>query len=195
MEKVFPPCAPDAFLPYTEEILNYQAPGAPRIHSVPLPLLASAVTSPHNREASDIYPLEIRSSLPFAKKIELQTIVLTPPVHIHTPHAHIGTIFGNTPGERLYALDIFSQLQAMISQKLDYHMTYSQLPSTMKIEVEAAFMRRRGQSLDAVTSWREFLSGRPSPAGPISYDLLLGHHAIWGFESYCIGGYSVVHLA
>lgn len=145
--------------------------------------------------ADDFYPLEIRPSLPLSKQLGLQTIVLTPPIHIHTPQAHIGTVFGNAPGEILYALDVFSHFQAMVSQKLDYHMTYSRLPSIMKTEVEAAFMRRRGQSLDAVTSWEEFLSGRPSPGGPLSYDLFLGNNAIWGFENYYIGGYSVVHLA
>lgn len=139
----------------------------------------------------------ISSELSTVQLSELQNIILISPIHIHAPLVHIGTILGRMPGEGLQALEIFSHFQTTTSQKLDYHLTYSQLPALMKTEVERTFIRRRGRGSDATISWQEFISGRSRSTcgGPLSYDLLLGNTSIWGFEPDSIGGYSVVHLA
>lgn len=65
----------------------------------------------------------------------------------------------------------------------------------MKAEIEAAFMRRNGQSSSSATVWDAFAFGQPTIGGPIAQDLLLGDVSIWGVEERSVGGYSVLHLA
>lgn len=150
---------------------------------------------PTTYDADTFYPIGILSNLPPAKKIKLGALILTSPIHIHTPQAHIGTIHSLDPGENINALDLFHSLQVLMRSPLDVHVTYSQLPEQMKAEVKAAFMRRNGQSLSSAMVWEAFILGQPTRGGPTWQELLLGNNNIWGVEEQSVLGYSVLHLA
>lgn len=129
------------------------------------------------------------------QKVELETIILTCPIHIHTPQAHIGTVHGLSPGQSISALDLFRFLRTIAAGQLAAHAMYSQLPQQVKARIKAAFIRRNGLSSSTLMLWEAFRSGQPTRGGPTGEDLLLGNVNIWGLEERSIGGFSVVHLA
>lgn len=126
-----------------------------------------------------LYPVNILSDLPIGEGMELDSRILTYPIHIHTPHTHIDTIHGSTPNQRISALDLLHFLQTIARRPLDfytiYSQIYSQLSQRMKVETKAAFMRRNGQSSSSTIVWEAYTSGWPTRGGPIGENLLLGN--------------------
>ncbi|KAF9443728.1 hypothetical protein P691DRAFT_808438 [Macrolepiota fuliginosa MF-IS2] len=167
-------------------------PDAPRFLTVPLsPSPNPNVSVP----LGETYPLLLFSDLTTAQRNMLETIELTPPIHVHTPASHIGTIMSS---ETVNALGAFEHLQEEAIRPLDYYPTYSWLSQDMKGRVGTAFIDRCGGSSNVVVTaaWRRFASGKPvhSLYFPNGHDLLLGNGEVWGFEGCSLGGYSVVHL-
>lgn len=80
-------------------------------------------------------------------EIDLETMVLTCPVHIHTPRAYIDTIHGSHPSQSVNGLDLFRSLAALTRRPLDFHAIYSQLSQQVKAEIEVAFIHRIGRSI------------------------------------------------
>lgn len=81
---------------------------APYMHTVPHPPLISTHAQPAADNTPAFYPIGILSSLSRAREIELERMILTCPVHIHTPGAHIGTIHGTHPGQDINAWIYFT---------------------------------------------------------------------------------------
>lgn len=165
------------------------------MHTIPLPSLTPVLAQQTAHDATSLYPINILSRLHQVLENELERMVLTCPVHVHTPQAHIGTIHGSYPGQDFNARDLFRYLQTLAQRPLDFHTTYSRLSQQMKVEVEAAFMLRNGQSMSTVNTWELFTSGQPALGGPTGEDLLLGNLDIWGMQDQSLSGYSIVHLA
>lgn len=165
------------------------------MRTLPFPSSTSIPIQPTPCDLDDLYPINILSSPPRSKEIELETMVLTYPIHIHTPQSHIGTIHSSSSSQKIDAVDLFRFLQTFARGPLDAHANYSELPQQMKAEVEVAFMRRNGQSSSTVSIWETFALGQPTHNGPTGEDLLLGNADIWGMEGRSIFGYSIIHLA
>lgn len=166
------------------------------MHTLPLPSLASIPTQLTGHNGDTFYPINILTNPPPTKKIKLETMVLTCPIHVHTPQAHIGTIHGPTSSQGKSALDLFYFLQNLAGEPLDCYTTNHQLTQQMRAEIGKAFMRRNERSSSSVMAWEAFTSGQSTPVGgPIGEDLLLGNVNLWGVEERSVGGYSVLHLA
>lgn len=86
---------------------------APYMHTVSLPPPGSIVVQKSIPNSNILYPIGIISSLPLNTEIELETMILTCPIHIHTPQGHIGTIHSHPPGETMSALYLFCSLRTM----------------------------------------------------------------------------------
>lgn len=105
----------------------------------------------------------------------LRSIVFTMPVHVHTPVAHIGTIYSDLPEENVNAAELIRCLQVI----------YNQLSQKKNVQAESS-------------SRAEAHSSRGSSAtegGPVGNDPLLGNDEVWGLEPASFEGYSVIHLA
>ncbi|KAF9449789.1 hypothetical protein P691DRAFT_532767 [Macrolepiota fuliginosa MF-IS2] len=126
----------------------------------------------------------------------LQSIQLISPVHVHTPTAHIGALYGSFAGQHVTALDASLFLQSIAVGPLDLHTVFSGLPLDTKARVRAAFYQRSAVSPSICdVAWERFISGKYAVGGPLGIDLLFGSSKVWGFEYFSLGGYSVVHLA
>lgn len=165
------------------------------MRAAPLPSLSLDPVQPAAYDTISLYPIDVLSSLPSPREVELGKMVITYPVHIHTPQAHIGTVHGSHPGQDTNALDLFNYLQSLARRPLDFNATYSQLSLQMKAEVKAAFMHRNRRSSLSLKVWEHFSSGQPTRVGPTGEDLLLGNINIWGVEERSLCGCSVIHLA
>ncbi|KAF5363972.1 hypothetical protein D9756_000029 [Leucocoprinus leucothites] len=168
-------------------------PGAPVAGTVPLNDTENA-QNPCTARTDDFYPIGL-STISVARQLELDTIVLTTPVHVHTPTAHIGLIHGVFVGQPMSALDTALTLQAIWRQPISI-VVYVQLSPHVRDLVRRAFLdRNRDANFGAGTAWENYVSGQSLSNGPIGRDLLLGCTEIWGIEHVSLGGYSVVHLA
>ncbi|KAF9449795.1 hypothetical protein P691DRAFT_790466 [Macrolepiota fuliginosa MF-IS2] len=181
--------------------LTSKAPLAPRARPIPLPALDApkvAIRETSNTDGQEIYPINTHSTLTPNQQLDLWEIELTAPIHVHTPEAHIGTITAAFPSQSLTALDAFLVLQSITLNPLDFHMTFSYLSSDMKERVKTAFYQRNFVTMKTRrTAWERFASGSGcvSDEGPLGIDLLLGNAEVWGFETWSLAGYGVVHLA
>lgn len=167
----------------------------PYVHTVPLPSSTPTLVPSIAHNDNALYPIHLLSNPPLAKENQLETIFLNYPIHIHTPHAHIGTIHGLNPGQSINGLDLFRSLQILAERPLDARTTYSRLSQQMKVEVQSAFMHRSGRSSSSTLVWQAFTSGQLMPGGPRGEDLLLGYVDIWGVEGRSVHDCSVIHLA
>lgn len=176
--------------------MQVSIPAAPSIVSLPLPSSTSTQTTLST--GPGFYPISILSNLPISKKSRLRDTVLTSPIHVHTPHSHIGTIYASFPGQRVNSLDIFFFLKSLVQNQLSFHGTYVHLSQQMKDEIKAAFYRRHGGLLSSAQInifWDEFTSGGLALNSPTGEDVFVGCTYIWGLEQKSIHEYSVVHLA
>ncbi|KAF9443733.1 hypothetical protein P691DRAFT_678920, partial [Macrolepiota fuliginosa MF-IS2] len=175
-------------------------PHSPHIDSIPLPSPITVINMSTYQPATDFYPFSIFTSLTSMQQTVLQSIQLRSPVHVHTPMAHIGTLHGSftstsTPGRYITALNAFLFLQSLAASPLDSPTVFSRLSSDMKVRVRAAFYRRNTISPSFCTlAWERFISGQHVAGGPLGIDVLLGSSKVWGFESFSLTGYSVIHL-
>lgn len=177
-------------------LLQLSTPPAPQTYTKPLPPEDSTTSMTTVYLEDYLFPISILSHLSPEQRKKLRAIPLTSPIHIHAPIAHIGTFYGDFSGQKINALDLFICLQSISEKPVSFLSTYSGLSQVMKSEVEMAFIRRNGESSNAVTSWERFVSGQDPDHGPVGYDLLLGNGVIWGIEVFSHGGsYSVVHVA
>ncbi|KXN89797.1 hypothetical protein AN958_05209 [Leucoagaricus sp. SymC.cos] len=140
-----------------------------------------------------MFPISL-DSITIGQWIELENIVLTTPIHIHTPIAHVGLMYGTFPGQTLTALNAVAFLRQFWCASVDRNM-YAQLSPEIKARAKAAFMQRHRAALDVVVAWEIFMAGRNVGNGPVGRDLLLGATEVWGVESASLGGFSVIHLA
>ncbi|KAF5363811.1 hypothetical protein D9756_000040 [Leucocoprinus leucothites] len=168
-------------------------PGAPTHGTVPLNDTENAHIL-YNALTDDLYPIGL-STISVARQLELDTIVLATPVHVHTPTTHIGLIHGVVVGQPMSALDTVLTLQALLHQPI-HTAVYGQLTPRLRELVRRAFLERNldARSSAAIT-WDSYVSGRSPSNGLTGCDLLLGCTEIWGIERVSLGGYSVVHLA
>ncbi|KXN81375.1 hypothetical protein AN958_05128 [Leucoagaricus sp. SymC.cos] len=63
--------------------------------------------------------------------IELENISLTSPIHIHTPIAHVGLIYGMFPGQNLTTLNAVMFLKQFWAVSIDRNM-FAQLSPEVK---------------------------------------------------------------
>ncbi|KAF5363978.1 hypothetical protein D9756_000023 [Leucocoprinus leucothites] len=171
-----------------------QAPDAPRLNTIPLSDWPTPLAQANNINATDFYPVRLET-LTVAQEIELSTITLVSPVHVHTPFEHIGIIRGNHDGEKITADDLVLFLHWFSQQPIN-RAVYAQLSTEMQVQVENAFMQRNGYTRAAVLGWIDFLQGRSAERGGlIGSDLLLGCTEVWGLEDTSLqSGVSVIHV-
>lgn len=165
---------------------------APKIQTVPLPLVTTpTATSPPSVEVDGVFPLNILEGHPTSQSTALHSIVLTTPVHVHTPVAHIGTVVhdGHVLGQRISALELTEFLQAFVWQPIDLPMNSSATTSERSNRLVELAPSRPFEKQD-LHSLASHLRG-----GVVGYDLLLGNFEIWGFESLSVEGNSVIHLS
>ncbi|EKM82237.1 hypothetical protein AGABI1DRAFT_126568 [Agaricus bisporus var. burnettii JB137-S8] len=171
-------------------------PAAPLMVSLPLP--SSPLSDTTQSTDLEFYPIRILSPLPLSQMLGLRETTLISPIHVHTPHFHIGTIHASTPGQEVNSLDLVLFLRNLAQNPLGFHRSYIHLSQQMKYEVKAAFFHRRGHSplstLPAML-WEQFVSGVPTPDGPTGEDLLLGNTSLWGLEGRSVHECSIIHLA
>lgn len=170
-------------------------PRAPGIRTQPLPLATPAgTTSPAHLEGG-LFPLNILDGIPTAQTTALRSITLTTPVHLHAPDAHIAVVHSNSPGQRTSGLEMVYFLQSLVWQPVNLQTTFDRLSRAMRAQVEMAFMRRVGHSLNAgVEYWDQSTPGQRAYSSVVGYDVLLGNDEIWGFERVSLEGCSVIHL-
>ncbi|KXN88014.1 hypothetical protein AN958_07397 [Leucoagaricus sp. SymC.cos] len=170
-------------------------PHAPRVHAAPLPGrdTITMMQSP-SPSSTGTYPINLEN-VTIGQQIELEEITLTAPVHIHTPTAHVGLIYGSLPGQTMTSLDVVMFLRQLSQATIDRNV-YAQLSPEVKVRVKAAFIQRRGSTaLNTTVIWDDFMGGRNVSNGPIGRDLLSGATEVWGVENVSFGGFSVIHLA
>ncbi|KXN89792.1 hypothetical protein AN958_05205, partial [Leucoagaricus sp. SymC.cos] len=166
-------------------------PGAPRMYTVPLDTESTSTEHFFSQMSwTGIYPLKL-DNLIASQRIELREMILTTPIHVHTPTAHVGMVYGTFPGEAVTALDAVMVLQ-QLSQRALSRNVFVPLPASVVINVKAAFVHRVG--LNAAAIWDDFMAGRSFSNGPVGRDLLLGATEVWGAENVSFGEYSVIHL-
>ncbi|KXN81372.1 hypothetical protein AN958_05125 [Leucoagaricus sp. SymC.cos] len=167
-------------------------PDGPRIYTVPLDTAPTLTGQFHTQMLSTgIYPIELDNVI-VSQRIELKEMILTTPIHVHTPTFHVGMIYGTSRGENVTALDAVMFLQQFSQTALDRN-TFAQLLAGTVVDMKRAFMKRIG--LNAAAIWDEYVAGSNVGNGPIGRDLLLGCTEVWGVECISFSLYSVVHLA
>ncbi|KXN84938.1 hypothetical protein AN958_11880 [Leucoagaricus sp. SymC.cos] len=165
-------------------------PDAPSTYTIPLP---GALDTAGSQISSGMFPVKLNNVM-IGQQIELDNIILTTPIHVHTPAAHVGQIYDIFPGQTVTALEAAMLLQQLSQTAIDRN-GYAQLLPEMKARVKAAFIQRNGASLNAAVVWDDFVAGKNNVTGPVGRDLLLGVTEVWGIESASLGGFSVLHLA
>ncbi|KAF9449801.1 hypothetical protein P691DRAFT_758759 [Macrolepiota fuliginosa MF-IS2] len=176
-----------------EPFTQASPPHAPRIRPIPLPPLDD-IPAPTYQPRHGIYQFDILEGLTVERRALLQSILFTPPVHVHIPTAHIGTLHGSfttsIPGQHVTALDIFLLLQSFATRPLDLYGMFYSLSPEMKKWVKAAYYRRMAVSQGVSNiGWGRFTSGE---YGPLGVDLLLGNTRMWNLEARLFRRYSVV---
>ncbi|KAJ3571102.1 hypothetical protein NP233_g3971 [Leucocoprinus birnbaumii] len=79
-------------LPGNNEVESF-TPQTPGLCLIPLPQeFASSFSYPQN-DAEAIYPINVTEPLSLPRQMQLSDILLRLPIHIHTPEAHIGTMY------------------------------------------------------------------------------------------------------
>ncbi len=143
-----------------------------------------------------LFPISIYQEPPTTLHATLRSIILTTPIHVHTPVAHIGVVHGGATGECTNALELMQFVQSLVSQPVNLPINYDILPQDMRVQVDVAFAQRIGCSQCSSDSQNQHLSSALWPGDNIiGSDLLLGNDEVWGFERVSFEGYSVLHLA
>ncbi|KXN88015.1 hypothetical protein AN958_07398 [Leucoagaricus sp. SymC.cos] len=168
-------------------------PDAPRSYAVPLPGTPVGTAPTSHQGLHGMFPISL-DSIAIGQQIELENIILTTPVHVHTPIAHVGLINGTFPGQTLTALNAVMFLKQFSGASIDRNM-YAQLSPEVKARAKATFMQRNSAALDVAVAWSDFMAGRNVGNGPVGRDLLLGAPEVWGVESVSLGRFSAIHLA
>jgi hypothetical protein len=157
---------------------------------IPLPSSSASPPLSVTPPAEDLYPITLHlAHLSSTQQSKLETILLTTPIHLRTPAAHIGTLYTNTPRRTISALDAFITLRRLSLS----HSTPPRLSSTIETTVEISCTRlcRESPAGDAqISLFGGWLYRDISGYGPLPED-----SNIWGFEVSDFGGNSVIHLA
>lgn len=130
-----------------------------------------------------MFPLNILRDLSFSQQTTLRSISFTTPVHVHTPVAHIGIIYGDLPGEKVNGMELIRCLReshSLVSQQTGMQ---SEMPFTQPVALLLCTIKCHSPSTPDQQS------------GDGSVNPLLENVKIWGLEPISFGGYSVVHLA
>lgn len=127
-----------------------------------------------------LFPLNFLQDLSLTQQRTLRAIVVTTPVHVHVPSTHIGMVYGDTPGQRVNALELILCLRA----------TYGRLVNTQT----GLTPRRHTVHSPRVPSYQSQFVPRLGDY-PDGYGSLLTNNEIWGLEPISFEGYSVIHLA
>ncbi|KXN88019.1 hypothetical protein AN958_07402 [Leucoagaricus sp. SymC.cos] len=143
-------------------------PDTPRNYTVPLPTTPIRTSQSITQIFHGMFPISL-DNITISQQIELENVILTTPIHVHTHITHVGLIYGTFPGQALTALDT--------------------------VMFKATFMQRNSAALDVVVTWDDFMAGRNVGNRPVGHDLLLGATEVWGVESVSFGGFSAIHLA
>ncbi|KAF7764075.1 hypothetical protein Agabi119p4_8612 [Agaricus bisporus var. burnettii] len=172
---------------------NIPIPNAPRMKTISLPSSPASPSLLWFPETDELYPLILHSAcLSSTHRSKLETIILTAPIHLRTPSAHIGTLYSDVPGQTLSALDAVAILKTLASSDT----TPSRLPRTLPTTVEISHTQRTRRCRESPVNDAQipltggWLYRYIFGCGPLSED-----SSIWGFEVCDLGGNSVIHVA
>lgn len=159
-------------------------PPTPPQHTVTLPTSESHTDIPH-RETEHLYPLDLCTPIPLARQLELWSIDLLLPAHVHTPSGHIGVIQSAIPNIRISAFEIFVYLSSLATEHQG-----SDAVELMGTQSESACDCQfpAQPSLTSTAQQSETRDVRDS-------NIVFGHNEVWGFDVRSEYECSIIHVA
>jgi len=182
-------------------------PETPVTHTIPLPTSPLSTTLPlHSTNqpghTDALYPINVLVDIPTEQELELRNILLTYPIHVHAPQAHIGTIYAASTNHYINSFDLllFLRIFAGAQPNFVHTPTYPcQLTPQTEVEPASTTFRHSMHQLPLYSSAMRLTEGHLSMGyrygDLMDMGLLLGNVNVWGLEGKSVYGYSVVHIA
>ncbi|KAF9449633.1 hypothetical protein P691DRAFT_758919 [Macrolepiota fuliginosa MF-IS2] len=164
-------------------------PFAPSKHPVPLPPQTEGREKDLCRQNEEnLYPLNLRTIVPLSRQLELWSISIVFPVHIHTPFSHIGIIRSSIPITEISAFELFVYLRSLVAE-------HPPAPDAGVVESTATQNDIVCAQILLEPAGTTSSVQQSLPRDATECHLTFDSDDVWGFEVRRESGYSVIHVA